>query len=85
MTTTSAFTQYAIQHTITETATDSQDSANINLVSPAWSDATVAAFVQALEALPIPTGCTSQVSVSKATQTTVIYATNATSNPVTFS
>jgi hypothetical protein len=77
-------TQYAIQFNITHTADGSQDVANFNLTLPAWTDAEVSAFVQGLEALPIPAGCAMQLWVNKNTQVSTAYTTDTATNPITF-
>lgn len=84
MSSTSTYSQYSIQHSVIQGSSGGQDSSNFTLTLPDWTDAAVGAFVQALEALPLPAGCTSQVSVSKSTQTTVIYETDTATTPVTF-
>ena len=76
-------TQYSIDHTITQTANGDYDVLSFNLTAPAWTDATVSAFVQGLEALPLPPGCTSQVTVFKSSQASTAYTTT-TGNPITF-
>lgn len=77
-------TQYSVQFNITQTATGNQDSGNVNLTVPAWTDAEAGAFVQAVQALPLPAGCTLQVFANKSVQATTIFATDIQTNPITF-
>jgi hypothetical protein len=74
---------YAVVYTVTQTSNGQYDQAFFNLEIPGWTDAAVSAFIQGLEALPVPAGCTSQVVVNKTTQVSTNYTTSM-GNPITF-
>ncbi|MEY9937285.1 hypothetical protein [Streptacidiphilus sp. MAP5-3] len=84
MSTVQSVTQYSVQFNITRTSDGFQDNGSIVLGDPSWTDAEVGAFVQAMEALPLPTGCTIQVIVGKSSQAVTSYTTDTATNPITF-
>jgi hypothetical protein len=84
MSTASSITQYAIQFNITHSPDNAYDTANFNLTLPGWTDAEVSSFVQGIQALPIPAGCSMQLWVNKSSQLSTIYTTNTATNPISF-
>lgn len=83
MSQTTTLTTYSVTYTVTQASNGQYDQAFFNLEAAAWTDEAVSAFVVALEALPVPAGCASQVSVNKNSQVATAFTTTM-GNPVTF-